>query len=406
VTTLAARLDTARRNVVQLARSGSTKRDYLAGSAGTIEPGKRGIWLASAKTGKSISAEVLAVDIVEAGATVVILDRENGADEYARRLTDIIRARGDHAATWHAVSERLHYFEYPTVLLADGAELATALECDLVIFDSSRMFLTCNGLVEDSSDDYSKFITGLIDPLAHAGIATLNLDNTGNTAKDRPRGTSAKEDLHDAVFTLKAITTPSPTKRGRLLLTCKLSRFGQAGSAWQLELGGGTFGSWEPVGGGHDAVTKTPPAAQVSTAQMERISRAIEAEPGLSTREVRSSITGRDTDIALAVESLVAGGYVEVRQEGRANRHYTEKAYRADSEPTLRAQRVPPWPDRGPDTCEVTVAACPSLRGHEHGPRSEATQVDGDRGPEIDDELIDRVTAIAARNGDLAGMAE
>ena len=79
-----------------------------------------------------------------------------------------------------------------------------------------------------------------------AGIATVVLDNSGHDAKERARGTSAKEDLADVVLTLRAAVTFSVDKTGRLELTCRASRFGEMDGAWTLELGGGEYASWRP----------------------------------------------------------------------------------------------------------------------------------------------------------------
>ena len=77
--------------------------------------GKRYIMLSPSGAGKSLVALAKAVSIVERGGTVAILDVENGADEYARRLDDVLAARDPSAR--EACRERLAYNEWPTLRL-------------------------------------------------------------------------------------------------------------------------------------------------------------------------------------------------------------------------------------------------------------------------------------------------
>ena len=130
--------------------------------------------------GKSLVALAISVTIVERGGIVVILDVENGADEYARRLDDVLAARDPSAR--NACRERLAYHEWPTLRLTwRGPEWAAAFAgADLVVFDSSRMTLSSVGLDEDSNDDYARFVNALLIPLTRDDVTTLMLDNTGH----------------------------------------------------------------------------------------------------------------------------------------------------------------------------------------------------------------------------------
>ena len=166
--------------------------------------GKRYLTVASAGIGKTLATSVVAVEIVINGGTVVVLDVENGADGYARRLEDILEAREDTKEAMSACTKRLRYYEYPALSLrwSDGEWITACAGADLVIFDSSRRVLSSVGLAEDTSDDYAKFVERLIIPLNRVGITTLILDNTGHENTDRARGTKAKEDLNEVIFSL------------------------------------------------------------------------------------------------------------------------------------------------------------------------------------------------------------
>ena len=178
----------------------------MPGCEGWLRQGKRYLIPAAAGTGKSLAWLVIAVGIVERGGTVVILDVENGSDEYAHRLQCILDAHGDDLLAEHC-RERLRYYEWPRLSLEwEPDELvATMAGADVVIFDSSRLALSQVGLDEDRSGDYADFVNALLLPLAKAGITTIMLDNVGHSNGDRARGTKAKEDLNEVVYQLKAI---------------------------------------------------------------------------------------------------------------------------------------------------------------------------------------------------------
>ena len=79
-------------NLVQRIKAGIEPVDYLPASEGMLIRGKRHLIPGPKKSGKSIATLVHCVAMVLAGARVVIFDRENGANEYARRLNDIFVA--------------------------------------------------------------------------------------------------------------------------------------------------------------------------------------------------------------------------------------------------------------------------------------------------------------------------
>lgn len=296
------RVRSRRVDLVQLIHDGIPPLDYLPASEGMLIRGRRHQAVAPRKTGKSLGMLLHAVDMVIAGARVVIFDRENGANLYARRLEAIIAARGLQEQE-DTIRAGLAYFEFPRLRASDEADLvALCADADLVIFDSQRMFLTDLGLGEDSSDEYATFMDALVDPLFRAGIATLTLDNTGHSEPKRSRGSSAKADLNEILFAMETGEKFNLSKRGRLRIEITDSRFGTSGR-WELELGGGTFGSWQPVDTDEDDAdddTFRP------THLMERASRFLEGcqEP-VSRETVKTAIGGNKQYAVLAIERLV-----------------------------------------------------------------------------------------------------
>jgi hypothetical protein len=245
---IAAALEGARVDLIQMLEHGIAPRRLVPGAGGWLVAGKRHHIAAERKTGKSLAIGVVAaVDIVTAGGSVAVLDRENGADEYVRRLHDVLEARAASVELRERVRRELRYYAWPTLKLEWSKSPAYPAAFDgvaAVIFDSSRKFLTSVGLKEDLSDDYSTFAEALIDPLMQAGIAPVILDNTGHSDNTRARGSSSKGDLADVIFTLRKTVPFDTHTEGQVELAIQESRFGDVSGAWTLRLGGGRFDSW------------------------------------------------------------------------------------------------------------------------------------------------------------------
>ncbi len=112
-TSLKARVLSKQVDLVTASEQGVPPREWLPACEGLLVPGKRHLIAAPAKAGKSIGMLVLCVDICLSGGTAAIADRENGQDEYARRLDSIMNARQLEPAQRDMLSERLDYYEFP-----------------------------------------------------------------------------------------------------------------------------------------------------------------------------------------------------------------------------------------------------------------------------------------------------
>jgi hypothetical protein len=112
-------------------------------------------------------------------------------------------------------------------------------------------------------------------------------------------------------------------------------------------------------------VSLVPPGrqevAEDLTAVMERVSRALEKQPGLTSSGLRTAVGGRGKSVDRASQLLIERRNVEVREQGQAHQHFVLKPYRRsqDQVPVSR-----PGPDRVPDPPRATVSPCPTpLRG-------------------------------------------
>jgi hypothetical protein len=375
-------LEHAQVDVIGMIRAGIPAREFVAGTAGAFPKGKRCHVTAEKKTGKSISIAVAtAVEIVAAGGSVAVLDRENGADEYARRTDSVLVARDADDAFREQVRQRLRYYAWPALSLAwrEDPDYPAALgESEVVIFDSSRQHLTPLGLDENSAGDWSQFSDGLIDPLMQAGKTTIVLDNAGHLEKDRARGTTAKEDLADLAFTMKVIAPFSLSVAGRIHLRCIASRIGELtiGDTWQMELGAGHYGSWQQLG-------RERPEHRSSfrpTNIMEKVSRTVEQTPGLSKTAIRGAVPHKNEHVDLALGLLVSEGFLVIEKDGQARLHRSARPYREADDQLTQSTQSEPSPNPVPDPVDGTQSTQSSplregpgtgLGSNGHGPANQ-----------------------------------
>ena len=116
----------------------------------------------------------------------------------------------------------------------------------MVVLDSQRMFLSDYGLSERDTDDYARFMSYAIDPLHQARITTLILDNTGHADPHRPRGTSSKRDLNEALFELKKVRDFDRRTRGVVQLEGAPHSAIAAAGEWRLVTACSVSGSRTP----------------------------------------------------------------------------------------------------------------------------------------------------------------
>lgn len=296
----------------ELVIHGVPAHEFHAFSEGMLIRGKRHQWFAPAKEGKSLVALNHAVRMALAGEVVVILDKENGSHEYARRLQDITEFLKVNPSD---LAGHLRYFEYPPITGEAGEFLSGEFDrADLIIFDSQRTILSDLGLQEDKADDFSKFVSQVLMPLSEAGISTLMLDNTGHSERLHSRGSSAKGDLLEIIFSLTTEAAFDMFQRGRVKLDVTMTRFGNRG-AWSMEIGNGFFGDWEPVG-----PTLAVGEAIGSRPDTDRVMDVIPMNgQGLSGKaiEVRLARSGVGSRrVRKALETLVSDGRLEDQGSG------------------------------------------------------------------------------------------
>lgn len=169
--------------------------------------------VSTAKAGKSL----LMLDVAAALATgrsvfgqkphppvrVLYVDHENSNFDIIERLRDMGYAPGELG--------NLRYLSFPSMPPLDGpaggldlVDLAEHHDAALVVFDTVARVVAGE---ENSADTYRALYRHTLAPLKGAGRAVVRLDHRGHGVKTTARGSSAKADDVDAVWTLD--TAPS-----------------------------------------------------------------------------------------------------------------------------------------------------------------------------------------------------
>jgi hypothetical protein len=248
-----------------------------------------------------------------------------------------------------------------------------AADASLAILDGVTEALALQGLDLASNSDIATWLELLPRPLARMGAAVLMIDHVVKDRENRGRyaiGAQHKLAGVDCAYSVQVITPFGRGRDGRVKIIVTKDRPGHVrGIADEgrvadvrltsltdgavivaLETGEARTGSFRP------------------TTLMERVSRAIEAAPGLTKRALRQAVKGKDSAKDLALEILISEGHIDARRDSQATRHHSLKPYRASDENPDRGPVARPWPDRGPPQSADTVAPWPPLKGTGHGP--------------------------------------
>lgn len=313
---------------------------------------------------------------LNAGERALYLDFEDAPATIVHRLL-ALRVPAD------AVLDRLDYRRPDEPLGQHGpAELHAAIAArpTLAVIDGVNEALAIHGLDLRDNTDVAKWLTLLPRPLAAAGAAVVLIDHVVKDREARGRYAIGAQHKLAGVDVAYALDVVEPFGRGRdglARLTVHKDRPGylrqhSAGKrVADVALSSSDDGTVRielhaPDGAG----TAAPPTFR-PTVLMERVSRALEEHPGLSKRAIREAVTGRNDTKDLALEVLVADGYVRTERDGQALRHHSARPYRQADDDLHRAPVPEPCPDRAPGTGESDRAPVPlptRARGTGHDP--------------------------------------
>ena len=187
-------------------------------------------------SGKSTLLYVWTLELLAAGATVVLLDEEAGRELATEKLLAL--------GAGPELLARLVYVEFParTWDAADRAGLASLLaevRPALVGFDSAGAFLGQAGLRENDAPDVTAFYKGVLLPAARtSGAAVVVLDHVtkAEDAGRYARGSGAKLQLVDVAFMVEPVRAFTRGQSGLLRLSVSKDRRGWLARAHEVRV--------------------------------------------------------------------------------------------------------------------------------------------------------------------------
>ena len=285
--------------------------------------------------GRSSLVQAGAYDAARHGLRVAYLGSEVTMHEFNARAAVLAQRRGD--TIDQALLDdlaRVRYFDLAATLTAawrhpDEWTREAAAHFDVLAIDPLAAAASALDLDFDTSNaEFSRFYDRLVQPVVADGTTVLMLDNIGHAAEARKRakGVSAKADRPDLTFHCHVNQSPA----GLAVVAEKVrgERVGHdRGDRWVFDRDTRRIdaSAAASAGGGDDAAFRP-------TFLMEKASRAIEQEPGLTKRAVRDAVGGTAKYVDLALEMLIAEGHVEVRKDGMALRCHAIEPFRQDDE--------------------------------------------------------------------------
>jgi hypothetical protein len=331
---------------------------FLHAAAGAVVVGPTG-------GGRSSLVQACAYDAARHGLRVAYLGCEVTEAEFNARAGDLALRRDDTIDdTLRAELAAVRYLSLPSVITQawenpDGWVLDVPARFDVLAIDPLSAVGSALDLDFDKSNqDFVKFYDRLVQPLVAGGTTVLMLDNVGHAveARTRARGASAKSDRADLTFACALQTSPVG-----LVITARKVRTVRApfarGQEWIFDRE--TQRVTRRGGEQRDGAAFRP------TTLMERVSRAIEDKPCLTRRALRAAVRGKHEAKQLALELLIAEGFVEQRAEGAHPTHISVMPYRADHDSGPRSPRGPRVDPEAPGS--TVVPRSPTYKGRGTG---------------------------------------
>lgn len=300
--------------------------------AGLLYPGKVHTATGETESGKTWLALLLAAQVLNGGGAVVFVDFEDDPSSVTGRLAALDVAP-------QVITDRFGYIGPAEPLTEPSSAVALSgaladLRPQLAVIDGVTEGMALHGLELNDNGDTARFGRLLPRPIASIGAAVLLLDHPTKSREGRGRyalGAAHKlNGLDGAAFLLENRAPFGRERHGRSTLLIAKDRPG-ALRRGGVPSGEGLFWYGDlhvaPAAWGVEAWVEPAPAAREAareaptfrpTAIMTRISAALAEHPaGLSTRSIRAAVKGGHDVKQLALELLIAEGYVTCERAAR-----------------------------------------------------------------------------------------
>jgi len=286
---------------------------------------------------KSWGMAVAAQQELSAGHHVVLVDFEDTPESAVERLRALGADPEELAQLFTYVRPDGRFDDLARAVIE--AEIAKKGRPTLAVIDGVTEAMAQLGLDPVKGPDVAAYYGGCPRWLANTGAAVVLVDHVTKSAEGRGRwaiGSERKLSGLDGSALLFDLVSPFGRGRtGRAKITVSKDR---CGHVRQHEGGGRSIATLELKSwpdGGVTAHLDPPPVTSTGsfrpTHLMGKLSVAIRENPGLSTRALRSVVSGKNDAKDLALELLVNEGFVAVEPGPRGARlHRSVRAFSAD----------------------------------------------------------------------------
>lgn len=218
-------------------------RRPIPGGCDLLLEGVASYFFGARGSGKSTVVDTLGWNVAMHEIGVLVLDRENGPALSRARLDDAVKFNPElDEAKLREFYDARHWPEFDKGWNPDDyASLIAERGFQVVVYDSVRELLGQLRLSSNSDDDWSELYGLLATPLIQRGITPVFLDNIGNVATERPRGTAAKLDAAPQGYRVWTRQEFTPEITGVVGIDCSRSRLGDIGREWRMTVGGGCW---------------------------------------------------------------------------------------------------------------------------------------------------------------------
>jgi hypothetical protein len=237
-----------------------------------------------------------------------------------------------------AIGGLFRYFRPDSPLAYDGLDVLAwefaHTSPALTVIDGVTEAMVLHGYELKDNTDIAKWLGLLPKRLARWGCAVVQIDHVAKY-KDGPGrfaigGQHELAGIDGAAFAVEMVKPFGRGLSGFARVTVTKDRPG-----WiRQHAPGGIVGELhvdsDPDGGVSIALQapETRTGTFRPTVLMEHVSQLLDATRGLSKRAVRQGVHGKNDTIDLALETLIAEGFVTVEKDGPARRHFSARPYR------------------------------------------------------------------------------
>ncbi len=310
-------------------------------------PGRRHLVMGEPEACKGWMMLAASTQILAEGGRVLYVDFEDSAASVVGRLLAL-------GVDPDAIRDRLLYVRPDAAITSRDRDLILELAptIQLAVFDGVTEAMVLHGLDLNSNTDVATWAERLSKPLARAGVPVVEIDHVVKDKEARGRyaiGAQHKLAGVDVAYSLEVVEPFGRGRDGKVKVVIKKDRPGHVrGHADDRDVAAFIHLTSSPSGGvsvSLSAPDSEQPAAAAfrPTGLMEKMSKVLEGEPGMTRNELRASVGGRAKYVDLARQILVTEGYVEVRQDGQAHRHHAIRIYRETDDRVPGSQPGPNW---------------------------------------------------------------